>query len=159
MQKQKFTCNPGNETMKIYIASSWKNEIELKQIAQILRNKGHMVDLFCETTNSRTAFHWSCFVEKEEDLIKYDATSFIKEEKVQKAFIQDKAWLDWAECCILVLPSGRSAHLEAGYAKGQGKKLYILGGFEKGEFDVMYGFADILTDNINDIIQDMKIER
>lgn len=26
--------------------------------------------------------------------------------------------------------------------KGRGKKLFIVGEFEKGEFDVMYGFAD-----------------
>ena len=42
----------------------------------------------------------------------------------------------------MVLPSGKNAHLEAGYAKGIGKKLFVYGDFTSGEFDVMYGFAD-----------------
>ena len=42
----------------------------------------------------------------------------------------------------MIHPCGKSAHLEAGYAKGSGKLLYMWGSFPKGEFDVMYGFAD-----------------
>lgn len=45
----------------------------------------------------------------------------------------------------MILPCGRSAHLEGGYAVGKGKALYILGHFPKGEFDVMYGFATALV--------------
>lgn len=44
---------------------------------------------------------------------------------------------------LLVLPSGNSAHLEAGYGVGKNKPLFIYNykGFQKGEFDVMYKFA------------------
>ena len=61
---------------------------------------------------------------------------------VFKAFQEDRKMIDWADAVILILPSGRSSHLEAGYAVGRGKKLFILGGFERGEFETMYGFAD-----------------
>jgi hypothetical protein len=44
----------------------------------------------------------------------------------------------------MVLPCSKSSHLEGGYAVGKGKKLYIIGDFPKGEFDVMYGFSDAL---------------
>lgn len=43
---------------------------------------------------------------------------------------------------VLVLPSGRSAHLEAGYLRGQNKRLYILFDKEPDRFDVMYRFAN-----------------
>ncbi|KKK63940.1 hypothetical protein LCGC14_2989230 [marine sediment metagenome] len=49
---------------------------------------------------------------------------------------------------LIGLTAGKSTHLEAGYAKGKGKKLIIYSGkFPKGEFDVMYGFADMVTDS------------
>ncbi len=43
---------------------------------------------------------------------------------------------------VLLLPSGRSSHLEAGYGVGSGKELFIFGDLPVGEFDAMYGFAE-----------------
>jgi hypothetical protein len=34
--------------------------------------------------------------------------------------------LKWADACVLVMPCGRSAHLEAGYFVGAQKPLFIL---------------------------------
>jgi len=76
-----------------------------------------------------------------------DAIDLLSFSRVQEAFKEDKKWLDWCDTCTLVLPSGKSAHLEAGYAKGSGKELIIFGLFLKGERDVMYGFADNLFRN------------
>jgi nucleoside 2-deoxyribosyltransferase len=44
--------------------------------------------------------------------------------------------MDHADCCVLVLPSGRSAHLEAGYMAAQGKPVYTLA-LERVEPDLM----------------------
>lgn len=127
--------------MKLYIASSWKNAEWLKKLAETLKSHDHEVDLFCDDSSGRYVFHWSQFVEKEEDLADYDAKSFLDDPRVLRAFREDKGWLDWAEGVVLCVPSGRSAHLEAGYAAGQGKPVWVYGQFPKGEFDVMYGFA------------------
>lgn len=130
--------------MNIYIATSWAMKKTAVTLAQRLREEDFEVDCFCEEhpIHNRYVFHWTEFVDKKEDLQNYDALSFLNDPRTQRAFKEDKKWLDWADVCILIVPSGRSAHLEAGYAKGQGKKLYVLGGFLKGHFDVMYGFAD-----------------
>ena len=126
--------------MKIYIATSWKNELLTKELAEILRGWGHEVDCFCDTSTGRYVFHFS----EIGDLAELDAINFLADKRSQKAFREDKKWLDWCECVVMLLPCGNSAHLEAGYAKGQNKKLIIFGEFKKGEFDVMYGFADKL---------------
>lgn len=128
--------------MRIYLASSWKNQKIVLTLAERLEAEGLEVDAFCRATDKRFAFHWSEFVDDEIELLNYDAISFIGDPKVQRAFKEDKSWLDWAEVVVMVMPCGRSSHLEAGYAKGRGKLLYIYGEFPKGEFDVMYGFAD-----------------
>jgi len=138
--------------MKIYLASSWKNEHGVKAMAQLLRVNGHDVDAFCEEKAGRFMFHWS----ELGDASKIDAISMLESEQGKKAFAEDKKWLDWADCIILMLPSGRSAHLEAGYAVGQGKRLFIFGEFPKGEFDVMYGFADGLFDDPTKLVLELR---
>lgn len=125
--------------MRIYVASSWKNENEVMALTTFLRSSGHEVDCFCDNSNGRYIFSWQEIV-KDKDFI--NAIDFLKDKRSQKAFAEDKKWLDWSECVIMVYPCGNSSHLEAGYAKGQGKILYLFGKFPKGHFDVMYGFAD-----------------
>ena len=56
-------------------------------------------------------------------------------------FEYDKAHLDRCDVAVLVMPAGKSGHLEFGYMIGQGKPGYILLPKEPERFDVMYRFA------------------
>ena len=133
--------------MKIYIASSWKNSGDCIRLATYLRSKGHEIDCFCEPREGRFIFSF----DKLPNLNVHNGITIMEIEEVQKAFQEDKKWIEWSDAVLLVLPCGKSAHLEAGYAKGGGKKLFIIGEFPKNEFDVMYGFADGLFNNISDL--------
>jgi hypothetical protein len=136
--------------MKIYIASSWKNESLVNVWANILRKENHEVDAFVDALNGRYVFHFS----EIGDPLELDCINFLQDNRSKKAFKEDRKWLDWCNCCLLILPAGKSAHLEAGYAKGRGKKLIIWQEkFPKGEFDVMYGFADLITDSVTAVIE------
>ncbi|MDE1868324.1 MAG: hypothetical protein KGI08_11540 [Thaumarchaeota archaeon] len=53
----------------------------------------------------------------------------------------DKHHLDRCTGAILMLPAGKSGHLELGYIIGQGKPGYILLEGEPERFDQMYQFA------------------
>lgn len=139
--------------MKIYVASSWKNEKEVKSLAAYLRESGFEVDDFTDDTRGRFVFHYSELGPIEE----HDAISFIQHDKAQRAFLEDKKMIDWADAVVMLLPAGKSSHLEAGYAKGSGKKLIIYQEeFPKGEFDVMYGFADLITTDRKGIVEHLK---
>lgn len=144
--------------MKIYMASSWKNQVTILALAERLEGEGFEVDAFCRSTDKRYSFHWSELVDSEDVLANYDAIEMLADPRTQRAYKEDKKWLDWADTVIMVMPCGRSSHLEAGYAKGQGKLLYIYGDFPKGEFDVMYGFADGLfrTEQLNLLINELR---
>jgi hypothetical protein len=129
--------------VKLYVASSWKNEHMCRILAGVLRDYGHEVDCFCDPASGRFVFRWPELVSNlsnPADLQKYNAQSFLADERTQRAFAEDKKWLDWCDGVVLVLPSGRSAHLEAGYAVGRGKPVWAWGKIPDGEFDVMYGF-------------------
>lgn len=148
--------------MKIYIASSWKNEDFVSHLAFFLRERKHEVDAFVDSSKGRYVFHWSEMLDSpDKSKSELDAITFLQDERSQKAFKEDKKWLDWCECVVLVLPAGRSSHLEAGYIKGQRKKLIIFApsGFPKGEFDVMYGFADLMTEKTGDIYKYLEANK
>ncbi len=125
--------------MKIYIATSWKNESLAKIVAQVLRSHGHEVDCFCDESMGRYCFRWMDYFEKIEDV---DLFSFLALPQARKAFEEDRRYLDWCDAVVMIYPCGNSAHLEGGYAKGCGKKFYIWGQFPPGYFENMYGFAD-----------------
>ena len=48
--------------------------------------------------------------------------------------------MEWADAFVLLMPCGRSAHLEAGWAIGAGKPTAIL--LSAGEPELMYKMAD-----------------
>jgi len=128
----------GSNQVKIYLASSWKNEQLVRTVQQILEQNGHEVDAFCDPSKDRFVFHYSAIPNYQE----LDAIQFMETPQVNRVFNEDKRWIDWADAVVMILPCGKSSHLEGGYAKGKDKKLYIFGRFVAGEFDAMYGFAD-----------------
>jgi hypothetical protein len=56
-------------------------------------------------------------------------------------FSLDKAHLDRSDIVVMLMPAGKSGHLELGYALGKGKRGYVLFDQEPERFDVMYQFA------------------
>jgi hypothetical protein len=70
----------------------------------------------------------------------------------------DKHHLDTSRAGILILPAGRSGHLELGYLSGRGAYTAIVlsEGYEEERFDVMYRFATRVTYNLEDIIKDLE---
>lgn len=142
--------------MKIYIATSWKNAVLATDIAKCLRGYNHEVDLFSEwKVGGRYTFNWR----DDPAFETMTALEALGDARVKTAFEQDRTMLDWCELCLMICPCGRSSHLEGGYAKGQGKWLYMYGDFKEGELDVMYGFADRIfrTDQLNLMVTSLGI--
>jgi hypothetical protein len=67
----------------------------------------------------------------------------------------DKRHLSQADSVILVLPAGKSGHLELGWSLGRGVRGYILLD-TPDRWDVMYRFADLVTDNLDEIVKDIN---
>lgn len=61
---------------------------------------------------------------------------------VDHVFQFDKKHLDAADYAILLMPAGKSGHLELGYHLGKGKIGFILFDKEPERWDAMYLFAD-----------------
>lgn len=54
------------------------------------------------------------------------------------------------DACVLVMPCGRSAHLELGYAVGARKRTAIY--LSDGEPELMYAMADDLLTQLDDVV-------
>lgn len=76
----------------------------------------------------------------------------------RNVFVFDHTHLNRCEAAVLVLPAGKSAHLELGWCIGKGKPGFILLDADPDRYDVMYGFAhvcattDILIQNLEEAL-------
>ena len=73
-----------------------------------------------------TGFHWSEVDKKWDKWDNYQFRTSLNHPIAQSGFDLDFNALREADATVLLLPCGRSAHLEAGFAVGQGKPLYIM---------------------------------
>ena len=135
--------------MKIYIASSWRNEKQPEVVIK-LRQDGHEVYDFRKPNEIDNGFHWSWI---DEDWINWTPEQFKKALNhpiAEMGYKLDWEAMQWADACVLVLPCGRSAHLESGYFVGAKKPLIIL--LSDGEPELMYKMSNSVALDIKEVL-------
>ena len=68
----------------------------------------------------------------------------------------DRSHLDTSAAGVLVLPAGKSGHLELGYLLGQGKPGWILLDGEPDRYDVMYKFATGVYFSVEELLSGLR---
>lgn len=89
-----------------------------------------------------------------------DFREALKDYAATHIFEFDKKHLDRCDIGVLVMPAGKSGHLEAGYLVGKGKPVYIL--FENGyprRYDVMYQFCKEIFPSRTELFEQLKKEQ
>lgn len=74
----------------------------------------------------------------------------------QTVFNFDKTNILASDAVLLVLPAGKSGHIEFGFARGKEKLGVILLDGEPDRFDVMYNFASLVTSNLDEAVAFFK---
>ncbi len=111
--------------MRIYVASSWRNGHQ-QGVVSHLRDAGHDVYDFKNPAPGDNGFHWQ---EVDRDWEEWTAERFrtsLDHPVARAGFKADMDALQGCDACVLVLPCGRSAHLELGWATGAGKRTAVL---------------------------------
>ena len=126
---------------KLYIGGSLRNPAVLT-IAQAVKESG--IEVFAD---------WACAGPHADDAWRdyekamgYTYIEALCRPAARNVFDFDKRHLDASDAFLLVLPSGRSAHMELGYMVGKGKRTCVLID-DPDRWDVMYQFADLVTDS------------
>jgi hypothetical protein len=139
--------------MKIYLASSWRNTRQPLVLAA-LRAAGHEVYDFRNPRPGDKGFSWGDIAAQWQG---WDGASFregLKHPVAQAGFKSDYDAMCWADAGVLLLPCGRSAHLEAGYFNGAKKKLFILLD-EQQEPELMYLMASSICCGLGELIDEL----
>lgn len=136
--------------MKIYLASSWRNKA-VGEIVRALRGEGHSVYDFREDDEDGAAFNWSDIDVNWQKWTPEEFKEKLWHPRADAGFNRDFSALKAAEAVVLVMPCGRSAHLELGYAVGAGKRTAIL--LSDGEPELCYRMVDVTATSLGRILE------
>lgn len=143
--------------MKIYVASSWRNEFQ-PSVVRLLRDLGHLVYDFKNPALDNTGFAWAEIDENWHGWSPDEYVKAINHPIAEAAYKFDFDAMQWADCCIIVLPCGRSANTEAGWMKGAGKLVYVLQ-MTSEDPELMYKIHDGIITNYEDLIDKFYIKK
>lgn len=140
---------------KIYVASSWRNE-HYPFVVEALQNEGHKVYDFRNPPSGDEGFKWANI---DPNYIEWTPQEYIEQlhcDLAERQFKNDIEAMKTCDICVLVLPCGRSAHTEAGWFAGKGKKViaYIP---TKQEPELMYKLFDGIVCTIEELKNILRI--
>ncbi len=136
---------------KIYVASSWRNKY-YPEVVEALRAKGHEVYDFRNPPHGGNGFRWTDIDKKALEWSFDEYSEGLHHPKAERQFKADLEALEWADTCVLVLPSGRSAHTEAGWMAGAGRRVFVYIP-EMQEPELMYKLFDGVADSMEDLLE------
>jgi hypothetical protein len=139
---------------RIYVASSWRNETQ-PGVVNRLRDDGHQVYDFRNPPHGDAGFSWR---QIDPDWQFWDPAKYrellLTHPVASHGFLSDLRGMQWADTCVLVLPCGRSAHLEAGWFCGCGKRCLIL--LANGEPELMNLLASDICLSIDEVCEALR---
>jgi hypothetical protein len=122
-----------------------------------LRACGHEVYDFRNPGPGDHGFHWSEIDPEWKSWSPDEFRAALDHPIAVSGLSKDVEGLRWCDAVVLVMPCGRSAHLELGRGIGAGKHTAIL--LSDGEPELMYGMVDLVTgslDEIDDWLNDLQ---
>lgn len=139
------------QVKRLYLIGSLRNE-SIPMVGKALRYAGFEVFDDWHAAGPRADDHWK---EYEQGRGRTYAEA-LDGAAASNVFRFDKANLDKADAVVLILPAGKSAHLELGYVIGTGKPGYILMAPEDCRWDVMYRFATQVCGCVEDLVKALQ---
>lgn len=109
---------------KIYLASSWKNKL-FPQWVTFLTTFGHEVYDFRNPPNGRP-FSWEKIDPGWRTWTASQYMNAMEHKLALEGFQQDFEAMQACDVLIALLPCGKSAHLELGWAAGKGKRTILV---------------------------------
>jgi hypothetical protein len=117
------------KSLKVYVASSWRNP-HYERVIGMIRDLGHQVWDWRNPPTGGNGFSWQ-EVGREgyrhgDRVTLGEWRAMLTHPIAGAGFASDLAGMNWCDVGVLLHPAGRSAHLEAGWLAGRGKKVHVL---------------------------------
>jgi len=140
------------EQTSIYLIGSLRN-LEIPEIGVALRNAGF--DVYDDWWSaSEDADDWLQGYYKRRG---FSHKEMLKSYASKHIFELDYRHLNRCDIGVLVMPAGKSGHLELGYMVGRGKPGYILFDKEPDRFDQMHQFANDVFYTKEDLVNELRL--
>lgn len=130
-----------NEHYDIYLIGSLRNP-QVPTIGKFFRENGYTVFDDWFAAGPEADDWWQKY---EQSKGQSYLNALYSSAAADNVFNFDKRHLDRSSAAILVMPAGKSGHLELGYMAGKGKFTGILFDKEPERWDVMYKFVDVVA--------------
>lgn len=143
----------------VYVASSWRCLIQPAVIAT-LRAAG--IDHYdFRNPPGNTGFSWAEVDDHWTEHLRLVSPerylAMLDRPRAVEGFAEDFAAMERADTFVLVLPCGKSAHLELGWAVGQGKRTAVLLE-DPMEPELMYRMVDHIAPTLFDLLGWLGVE-
>lgn len=143
---------------KIYIASSWRNGVQ-PMLVDALRKLGHEVYDFRHPKGRNDTVVWDAVTPQLSLEKKYkqgllspaDFDNMLQDPVARMRFREHYEGMLTSDICVLLLPCGRSGHVEAGFMAGLGKKVFVYDVSEIAQPELMYLCFNGYYYNISDL--------
>lgn len=146
----------------VYVASSWRNPFQ-PAVTAVLKAAG-IPHYDFRNPPSNAGFGWEevmpGYVSGSESVLPRDYVRALVHPRALEGFESDFAAMHKADTFVLVLPCGRSAHLELGWAVGQDKRTAILLDDHATPMtpELMYLMVDHISPNVMDLLAWLGVE-
>lgn len=141
-----------NTKYEFFIAGKTRNKDNILRICDIFDK--YNVSYYCFLKNDDTMNSYGEDGQTEEEKMQVFESLGLKSDIVLNIFKQD---LDNEKACknlLLVLPAGKSGHIESGIAYGMGKKCYAIGEFDAT--DSLYNIFETIFESEHQLEEFLK---
>ena len=132
-----------NYKYDFFIAGKTRNKENILSICKIFDK--HQISYYCFLKNDNTMNSYGDSNQTEEENMAIFESLDLKSEVVLNIFNEDLDNEKAAKNFLLVLPAGKSGHIEAGIAYGMGKKCYAIGEYDTT--DSLYNIFETIFKN------------
>lgn len=135
----------------IYLIGSLRNEA-VPAVAKQLREAGYDVFDDWYAAGPEADDYW----QKYENAREHTYNEALRGYAAQHVFNFDKYHLNRCDAAVLLMPAGKSGHIELGYFIGLGKPAYILLPEMPARYDVMYAFTNAVCSDVTQLLTAIK---
>lgn len=135
------------------IAGRTRNIPEILKVCDVLDSVGKSYYCFAKNEKSHEKAGFDLHSHPDELADDYESRS-LDSDGIRTIFEDDLEGLRSADNFLIVLPAGKSSHIEAGIAYGLGKHCYAVGPYEKT--DSLYLIFDRIFVNLDELKDFLK---
>lgn len=115
-----------------FVSGRWRNRDNVIALTQSIRAKGYDVYCFLEAAHSIHRVD----NDPHKDMEEFEKLNWRNDPYVKEVFDADMNGQKNSDIFVMLLPAGKSCHIEAGAAYGMGKKCILIG--EQKEAESLY---------------------